>query len=533
MPTSQVPWRAVLLPVTVVLAVLAAACSAPSSPGSAGEGTELVLAEAYEDETLHPLMGYAVDGASKLFDGLVTHDADRVVQPALATEVPKPSADRRSYTVRLREGVTFHDGSSFDARDVVATYRTLLDPASASPLTTEFAMISAVEEIDVRTVRFDLAYPYAAFPHKLVLGIVPSEAVSEPGPLEDSAFNSEPIGTGPFRLAEWRKGDRMVMAANESYWDGPPAIQRLVVVFATDDNTRAQRMRSGEFDGTVLPPALAETFRGLDGYEVISHASADYRTIMLPTADPVTGDPAVRLALNSAANRQGMIDALLAGHGAPASNPIPEVLGKYAEPSAQFRFDPARAERILDEAGWVRGPDGSRARAGVPARFTLMYPASDTVRKDLAQAFASDARAVGVDVELEGLGWEAIEPRIGADALVLGGGTPFDPDLVSYQLLHSSFAADGFNNPGSYANAEVDAALDVARRSTDEAERVAAYQRFQRAYAADPGMVFLTFLEHTYVVRDGWQGYEPIVDPHAHGVTWGPWWNLQDWKPAT
>jgi len=533
MSTSRPVRRAVLLSSSLVLAVLGAACTAPTSTGSAGDGTELVLGEAYEDETLHPLMGYAVDGASKLFDGLVTHDADRAVQPALATEVPTPSADGRSYTVRLRSGVAFHDGSSFEARDVVATYRTLLDPASASPLTTEFAMISGIEEVDERTVRFTLAYPYAPFPHKLVLGIVPSEAVSEPGPLEGSAFNSEPVGTGPFRLAEWRKGDRMVMEANESYWDGPPAVERLVVVFATDDNTRAQRMRSGEFDGTVLPPALAETFRGLDGYQVISHASADYRTVMLPTGNPVTGDPAVRLALNHAVNRKGMIDALLAGHGAPAFNPIPEVLGEYAEPSARFRFDPARAEQILDQAGWVQGPEGTRARAGVPARFTLMYPASDTVRKDLAQAFASDARAVGVDVELEGLGWEAIEPRMGADALVLGGGTPFDPDLVAYQLLHSSFAADGFNNPGSYSNPDVDAALDVGRRATDDAERVAAYQRFQRAYAADPGMVFLTFLEHTYVLREGWQGYQPIVDPHAHGVTWGPWWNLEDWTRAS
>ena len=527
-------WRAVLLPVIVALTVLGTACSAPTAPGAAGDGAELVLADAYEDESLHPLMGYATDGASKIFDGLIRHDAQRVVQPALATEVPEASADGRSYTVALRDGVSFHDGSSFGAEDVVATYRTLLDPESVSPLTTEYAMISKVEQVDDMTVRFDLAFPYAPFPHKLVLGIVPSEAVAGGGALEGSSFNSAPIGTGPFRLAEWRKGERMILESNESYWDGAPEVERLIVVFATDDNTRAQRMRSGEFDGTVLPPALAETFRGVDGYRLISHQSADYRTIMMPMNNPVTGDPGMRLALNYAANRPGMIDALLAGHGAPASNPIPEVLGDYAEPSAQFSHDPARAAQILDASGWVMGPDGTRARDGVPARFTLMYPASDTVRKDLAQAFTSDARALGVDIELEGLGWEAIEPRMGGDALVLGGGTPFDPDLVSYQLLHSSFAADGFNNPGSYSNPRVDAALDTGRQADQPADRVAAYQQFQRAYAADPAMVFLTFLEHTYVLRDsGWQGYRPIVDPHAHGVNWGPWWNLQDWKPTS
>ncbi len=124
---------AVLLPVTVALTVLSTACRAPSTSGAAGDGAELVLAEAYEDETLHPLMGYASDGASKIFDGLVRHDAARVVQPALATEVPEASAGGRSYTLRLRDGVSFHDGSSFGAEDVVATYRALLDPESASP----------------------------------------------------------------------------------------------------------------------------------------------------------------------------------------------------------------------------------------------------------------------------------------------------------------------------------------------------------------------------------------------------------------
>ena len=131
MPTTS--WRTVLLPVTVTLTVLGTACSAPSTPGAAGDGAELVLADAYEDESLHPLMGYATDGASKIFDGLIRHDAQRVVQPALATEVPEASADGRSYTVALRDGVSFHDGSSFGAEDVVATYRTLLDPESVSP----------------------------------------------------------------------------------------------------------------------------------------------------------------------------------------------------------------------------------------------------------------------------------------------------------------------------------------------------------------------------------------------------------------
>ncbi|MGQ0773945.1 MAG: ABC transporter substrate-binding protein [Pseudonocardiales bacterium] len=514
--------------------VLLAACSAPSGT-SAAPADGLVLADEYEPDSLHPLLGYGVEGASRVFDGLVAHDADRRLQPALATEVPSPSADGRSWTVRLRDGVTFHDGSSFEAADVVATYRALLDPATASTETTTYSMVTGVSELDPRTVRFDLAFPYAAFGHRLTLGVLPSEALVEPGLAEKSSLTTQPIGTGPYRLAEWRKGERMVFEANDSYWGGAPQARRITVVFATDDNTRAQRMTAGEFDGTVLPPGLARTFDGRDGYTVISHRSADYRTIMLPTGNPVTGDPAIRLALNHAANRQGMIDALLRGEGEPAYTPIAPSLSDYADPSAMFAHDPNRAGQILQDAGWVPGPDGVRQRADQRAAFTLMYPASDTVRKDLAQAFASDARAVGIDVRLEGLGWEAIEPRMGADALVLGGGSPFDPDLASYALLHSSFAADGFNNPGSYVNPEVDAPLDTARRSTNPAERAQAYREFQRAYVEQPGMVFLVFLRHTYAIRGSMQeyqsrGYQEIVEPHSHGTGWGPWWNLEDWS---
>ncbi|OZM84285.1 transporter [Pseudonocardia sp. MH-G8] len=492
----------------------------------------MVLADGYEPESLHPLLGYGVEGASKIFDGLVAHDANRQLQPALAAALPEQAPDGMSYTVALREGVTFHDGSAFDAQDVVATYTALLDPAYASTVRSDYRTLAGVEALDPQTVRFRLTQPDSAFAHRLTLGIVPAEAVATPAPLAESAFGTQPVGTGPYRLAEWRRGTSMRLEANAQYWGGAPAVRTLDLVFAVDDNTRAQRLRAGEFDGTVLPPALAETFADSE-YAVHHHPSADYRTITLPSGHPVTGDPAVRLALNHAVDRQGMIDAFFAGHGAPASTPIPEVLSEYAEPSAQFAFDRAEAERILDAAGWVRGPDGTRARDGVPARFTLMYPANDTIRRDFAQAFTSDARAVGVDVALEGLGWEAIEPRMGADAVVLGGGSPFDPDLVSYPLLHSSYGGDGFNNPAFYANPAVDAGLDAARRATDQAARVAAVKEWQRAYAAAPGFVFLAFLDHSYLVRERWDGYQQVVDPHTHGTTWGPWWNVEDWTPRS
>ncbi|CAL9370016.1 Oligopeptide-binding protein AppA [Actinosynnema sp. ALI-1.44] len=511
-----------LLPPLVLVAVLAASgCTGTTTPSAEGtaDGSSIVLADNTEPTTLNPLLGYGRDGVSKLYDGLVEHRADRTLRPRLAADLPQPSADGLTWTVRLRDDVKFTDGTTFGPEDVVATYRALLDPARGATERTAFAALTGVEQLDVRTVRFALAKPWAAFPHQLVLGVLPSEA------LDGVALKDvKPVGTGPYKLADWKKGDRMVLESNPAHFGGEPKIRKLTVVFVPDDNTRAQRLQAGEFDGAELPPRLAAGFTGTGGMRVVTHRSTDLRGITLPTG-PVTGDPALRMALNHAVNRKGVVDNLLGGKGTPASTPIPDTLPEFHDPTAVFTHDKAQAELLLDQAGWVRGADGLRARDGVPARFTLMFPIGDVVRADLATAFAAEAKAVGVDVQLAGLSWEAITPRLGADALVHGGGSPFDPDLTVYPTLHSG-------NPWGYANPQVDALLDTGRTLLDPAQRAAAYRQLQRAYLAAPAMVVVAAVQHTYVVRENWTGYQEVVDPYTHGpLSWGPWWNLELWTP--
>jgi peptide/nickel transport system substrate-binding protein len=516
-----------------VAALAASACTEDTTPsaGGAPDGSAIVLADPAEPSTLNPLLGYGEGGVSKIYDGLVEHRVDHSVRPQLAADLPKPSADGLSWTVALRTDVKFTDGTQFGPEDVVATYRALLDPNAGSTIRSSFAVLTGVDQADPHTVRFTLAHPYAPFPHLLVLGIVPSEALPG-GPLADSPINTKPIGTGPYKLVEWRKGDRMLFESNTAHLEGTPKIKKLTVVFVPDDNTRAQRMQAGEFDGAELPPRLATSFTGKSGMQVIDHSAADVSAVTLPTGHPVTGDRAMRSALNSAVNRQGMIDNLLAGKGTPASTPLPDVLPEYVEPTATFRYGKAEADLLLDQGGWVRGADGMRTKDGVPARFTLMYPVGDVLRGDLATAFAADAKAVGVDVQLAGLSWEAITPRLRQDALLQGEGNPFDPDLDLYPALHSTSTPTGFDNPGTYSNAQVDAALDAGRNLVDPAQRAAAYKQFQRAYVLDPAMVTLADVHHTYVMRDNWTGYQQVVDPHEHGaLSWGPWWNLQKWAP--
>lgn len=511
------------------------ACSAPSEPGtSSGGGDEksMVLADGSEYDTLNPLLGFG-DGVGQFYDGLITYDADLSVRPALAAEVPKPREGGKKWTVRLRKGVKFHDGSDFDAADVVATYRAALNPKSGSTVRSDYAMIDTVTAQGSDQVTFTLRYAYTPFVHRLRLGILPSEKLPEGQPLEKSTLNTEPIGTGPYELAEWRKGDRLVLAANDDYWGGRPKLDRVTVVSVPDDNTRAQRMRNGDFDATVLPPTLTESFEKTDDARVLTAKTVDGRDVMLPMHNPVTGDRAIRLALNHAVDRAGMVKAALAGHGQPAYTPIPTTMKEYADPRATFDHDPGQAERELDAAGWKVGKDGIRVKGKQRARFNLLYPADDSLRKALATAVASDARKVGIEVELSGLGWEAIQPRMDRDAVLMGGGSPFDADLQTYGQVASSEAGNGYNNPGSYDNPNVDAALDRARRTADEAARAKQYRAMGRELIKDPARVYLVNLEHTYVLRGEWKGYRPVLEGHIHDATgWGPWWNLRQWERA-
>lgn len=532
-PSLRALRAALVLPATAALVL--AGCSDPektAAPTGSAFGSSIVLATSSEPDNLNPLLSYGPDGASLIFDGLVARDASNELIPALADPLPTISENGLTVTATLRDGVTFHDGSALTAEDVAFTYRSILDASVDSVLRSDLDMLESVEATDERTVEFTLAYAYAPFLQRLALGIVPAKAF-EGQDINKAPFNTAPIGTGPYRLESWKPGERVVLQANPDYWGGTPKTQRVVVAFVPDDNVRAQRTQAGEFDAAQLPPKLAKGFEERDGYTVHQVPTADYRGVMLPMGGPVTGDVAIRRALGKAVDRKAMVEGVLAGAGEAAYGPVPPT-SEYFEPSVvgSPTADTAAAAADLDAAGWAVGSDGIREKDGQRASFTLMYPASDSLRKELALAVTADAKKAGIEVNPEGLTWDAIEPRMSQDALLMGFGTPYDPDFVNYTLFRTEFAGQGFFNPGSYSNPEVDAALQRGRDSVELATRKEAYSAFQEEIAADAPWLYLAFLQHTYVVKDAVQGVVPRVEPHAHDVANSLWWNVNAWSKS-
>ncbi|WP_405860409.1 ABC transporter substrate-binding protein [Streptomyces sp. NBC_00090] len=515
------------------VALTAAACTNPGSTAgdSGGPKDSAVVGIAYEPETLSPLLGYGKDGNSKIFDGLLAFDADMKLRPALAAELPHISADGLTYTYTLREGVTFSDGAPFTSKDVVFTYRTILDPKTNNASRTELDAIRNVEAIGDDTVVFTLKYPYAAFAERTVLAIAPEHVVSKQD-VNTGAFTTRPIGTGPYVLTGWSKGEKLSFKANPTYWDGAPPVKKFTMAVVKDDDVRATRLRAGDLDGAILPPNLAEGFKGDKGRKTYAAKTYDYRTVTLPTHHAVTGDTAVRRALDIAVDRQAMVDKILEDAGKPAYGPVPTDSPWFAK-GTERRHDLAGARKILDEAGWKPGPDGIRVRNGVRAEFPLWYLSGDKLRQDHALAYASDAKKAGIEIKTQAGTWEVIEPRMKTDAVLAGGGSPGDPDFDQYLLLKSSLAGDGFNNMAWYDNKTVDRALEDGRRTDDPAERRAAYDTVQRELAKNPGYTFLTHIDHLYVVNDSWDGLSTQIEPHDHGLASGPWWNVEGWKPKS
>lgn len=287
--------------VTIALATAAAltvgltACS-PAGEDATEAPRRLVLADRDTKDNYHPASGYGQTGVSPVYDGLLRpapsngSDVLPVLEPALAAESPTHNAAASEWTVKLRPGVTFHDGSSLDAEDVKATYAAATDTTRGSKIVARYDIIKQVEVVDAATVKFHLAYPTLGFASRLTLAIAPSELVSQ-GTVAEGPLSSTPVGTGPYRMVE-NKADRVVYEANKTYWNGEPEVGELVVITSSDDTARGNLVATGEIDGAALPPALAQTFAGRDAVTVHSVPTMDWKGISLPD-DPDLADARV------------------------------------------------------------------------------------------------------------------------------------------------------------------------------------------------------------------------------------------------
>jgi peptide/nickel transport system substrate-binding protein len=506
------------------------------APGGA-EARPVVIALGAEPENFNPVFGdiFGTFYGDKwpMFNGLLRRNAELELEPDLAAAPPEVSEDGRTVTVGLREGVRFHDGEPFTAEDVVFTYEAILDPEVATSLRDLLVdTLAEVEAVDPATVRFTLKRVDPSFLDTLEFGIVP-EHLLEGEDLNTTAFNTtRPVGTGPFKFDEFRKGDRIVMSANPDYFGGQPAIPRLVWAIVPDENQRATLMAQGDTDVEVssLSPRIAARFA--DDPDVrLESIPGDANAIVLPNDNPVLREARVRRALGLAIDRQALVDGVFQGSAEPVNGPL--MPGHWAyDPELEVPFDQARARSELDAAGWKLRGD-TREKDGRALRFKLVYIAGDPAGRGVALAVRSDLAEVGVEVDLQGLGFDAFSEELGKGAAIVNDqATVFDPELDWPELYTSEFASDDddFSNGAKMRVPAIDAAVAGAGSTLERSERIPDYQQAQREIVENGGWIYLVRRIKQFPVARDLQLDSLPQEGHVHGFSRAMLANVADWS---
>ncbi|MCW2241203.1 ABC transporter substrate-binding protein [Azospirillum canadense] len=474
----------------------------------------LVVGQIAEPASLDPAVSTATNDFRilvNLYEGLVRYKPGTLeVEPALA-ERWTVSDDGLTYRFTLRDGVTFHDGTPFDAQAVKFNFDRLLDkthPAADTgpfPLAFFFSAIDRVEAVDPRTVRITLKEPFAPFLSNLAyptgLMVSPTAVMKE-----RKGFGRQPVGTGPFRFVEWQASRRVVIERNPGYW-GPPATLRSVIFRpVTDPNTRAMEMLAGGLDVMVEVPADAlSQFRDEDGFRVYEQAGPHLWFLILNTRHGPLKDRRVRQAVNHAIDKRAIADSILQGTAIPARGPVAPAFDWAADPAIQgYPYDPDRARALLKEAG---AEGASLAFLVAEGGSGMLDPVA------MGTAIQANLAAVGLKVTIQTYEWNSYLARVNgglsdtADMAEMAWMTN-DPDTLPYLTLRSDALPEkgGFNS-GYYANPALDHLLEQARRSNDRSERGDLYRRAEWIVVEDAPWAFVAHWKQNAVTTAAVRGF--------------------------
>lgn len=434
-------------------------------------GGSLVVGLDSEPQTLDPAANSLslANGSvySAIYETLTYSNPGEEIQLRLLDSLTE-SEDRLSWTLVVKDGVKFHDGTTFDAEAVKFNLerqkQSLYNQSSLLPVT-------AIDVVDPKTVKLTLAEPWTALPN--ALGQVVGVMVSPTAAADGEAFKRNPVGTGPYQLSEWIPGDKVALKRFDGYWGDKAALDELTFKFIGVEAARVAAFEAGEIDAfTTITEATVEEMSATDA-QIASPPPTGYGFSYFNLTRPPFDDVRVRQALQLAVDRDAIAEAYQGEtYEEAAYSPFDRDSKWWVPPAEQPTYDPDGAKALL-------------ADYGKPVEFQFKLLAGNQEFEDAVRATIGFWEEVGVKAEL------VLIPDLGTyindvvtgnyDMLGFLGGSLGDPDAVTYNLLHTG----GSSNFGKYSNPVVDKALELGRRSEDEAERKAAYATVQEEFRKD------------------------------------------------
>jgi peptide/nickel transport system substrate-binding protein len=476
--------------ISLVVLVLALSglfgAGAPVALGQeATAGGDITVGLDFEPDSLDPhVTPYAVSHTvmMNVFDTLVWRDQAGEFQPGLA-ERWEVSDDGTEFTFHLRDGVTFHDGTPFDAESVKFNFDRIADPETQSGFaSTLLGPYEGTEVLDPRTAKVTFSAPAPGFldgASQAFLGMVSPAAVEQFG----ADFGRNPVGTGFMRFVEWAPQDHITLERNPDYaWappifahEGPAYLDRIEFRFYPEGATRLAALQAGDAD--VVDNVLSSDLLILEGdsnFQVMrAEALGLPIVILLNTAAAPTDDVAVRQALNYALDRQQMVDVAMFGGTQPAYGPLaPRTPYYLPDVESMYPYDLARAGEVLDAAGWTMGDDGVRSKDGQPLVIRWAVTPWDAPWAELAQAQLSQ---IGAAIEISQMAdAPALEAMANDETNMLSTAWASSDPVVLSTVFHSR-NIEGGSAMTKYANPELDALLETGESTVDETARGEAY----------------------------------------------------------
>lgn len=427
-----------------------------------------------------------------VFDGLVELDENLVPQPALAESWENP--DELTYIFHLREDVTFHDGEPFTADDVKFTFDSILDESFNAPYRSLYEPIESVNVVDEYTVEIKTSEPYAPLLSYLNIGIVPEH-------LADNAdFANNPVGTGPYKMTDWKRGSEIHFEANAEYFNGEPATEKIVYYIIPDNTTRVSALEAGDIDLLHSPVSPQDIGRieSDDRFVVHQTTGLGHTYLNFNFEDPTIGEEAVRVAISHAVNKESIANDIYAGMDQPGKSPLIPSSWAYTDAIEGYEYNPELAQSVLEDAGWVdEDGDGIRERDGNKLSVVLKTHTEDPNRMQAVEFLQYELQSIGIDTSVETQEWPSFQESMQTgdyQVALLGWLNLVDPDRAMFNQFHS----EGGSNYGSYSNPEVDELLEKGRTTIDQNERAEIYA--QAAKIVTEEVAYNVVLYQGYVV---------------------------------
>jgi len=464
-PGAWLPRWLVYIGLTLFAALFLAAAPAHSA-GAANVGIQL------EPPNLDPTAGAAaaIDEIvyANIFEGLTRISADGSVAPGLAKSW-RISPNGLVYDFTLRRNVRFHDGAMFDADDVVFTLDRARAPGSANAQRVIFETIKHVEALGPYDVRITLTEPVGALLTYLGWG---DAIIVAPQSAATNATN--PVGTGPFKFARWRKGASITLERNDAYWGEASPLEQINFIFIPDPAAAFAALMAGDVDGFPNYPA-AENLALIereDRFQIIRGTSEGEMIVAINNKAKPFDDIRVRRAISHAINRQTVIDAALFGNGTPIGSHFPPHHRAYIDLTGLYPYNPARARELLAQAGY---------RDGFSTTLTLPPP---SYARRSGEVIAAQLSAIGVEVKIKNIEWaqwlDQVFTNKTYELTIVSHTEPIDIDI---------YARDGYYF--QYANAEFNAIIKALRHENDDLRRDNLLKQAQEKIAHDAVNIFL------------------------------------------